>query len=653
MLNLDKYQTKAVMATEQNQLIVAGAGAGKTRTIVAKINYLLQLGIMAVRILAITFTNKAADEMKKKVAYEVGNETARLLKIGTFHSIMLMIIRKYAKELYDADDISVYDEHETTTIIKNIITKLGYDGKVYKPSAVAGRISWAKNNCISPSIYRDSANIIEEDAENNLGNIYKIYEEYEKSLLSCHATDFDGILFYTYKLLSQNEDIAEEVSSSLDYILIDEYQDTNKIQNEIIKILSRKAYIIAVGDDAQNIYSFRGADIGNMLNFQNIFLGAEVYTLNQNYRSTDKIVAAANSLIAKNKNQIKKDVFSTLKSQSKVDIVRYLTDRDEAREICNQIKEWKRGNYVNYKDIAILYRTNALSRAMEEELNRQDIPYTVNQGISYYDRKEIKNVTCYLRLIVNAWDDEAFKRIINYPKRGLGSKAVEELERAAVNFNVPLLYAADSARKFHIDLPEKKLETLESFAAAIEELSWKVRTDSPSELINETLEKFNIYKAILEEEDGDKRLNNVNELFSSSESYAEENQGNLSDYIQTLSLKCKKDENQEDRVNLMTIHASKGLEFKGVFVIGMEEGVFPSDKSSHSPKELEEERRLAYVAMTRAIYYLNMSGVNSRYIYGEQKISKESRFLREIDGNFCNHVDYTKTDTIEDEYVFK
>lgn len=653
MMNLDKYQTKAVMATNQNQLIVAGAGAGKTRTIVAKINYLLQLGVQAVRILAITFTNKAADELKRKVAYEVGNEITRLLKIGTFHSMMLSIVRKYSKDIFGSEDISVYDEHETATIIKNIVVKFGYDGKVYKASVIADRISWAKNNCISPSMYQESEEIVKKDMENNLGDIYKIYEEYERNLIHCHATDFDGILYHTYKMLSENEEIAKEVSSSFEYILIDEYQDTNRVQNEIIKILSRKAYVVAVGDDAQNIYSFRGADVENMLNFQNTFPNAKVYTLNQNYRSTDKIVSVANSLIAKNQHQIKKNVFSTLESDTKVDITRYLTDRDEAKEICNQIKGWKRNNYIKYKDIAILYRTNALSRTMEEELNRQNIPYVVNQGISYYDRKEIKDVLCYLRLIVNAWDDEAFKRIVNYPKRGLGSKAIEELERVAAKCNVPLLYAADNARNFHVDLSEKKLETLESFAAAIEGLFWKVRTSKPSDIINETLEKFNLYQTILEEEDGDKRISNVNELFSSSESYAEDNQGNLADYIQTLNLKCKKDENQEDRVNLMTVHASKGLEFSGVFVIGMEEGIFPSNKSSHSPKELEEERRLAYVAMTRAIYYLNLSGANSRYIYGEQKIAKESRFLNEIDRNFCNHVDYTKTDAVEDGYLFK
>lgn len=653
MISLDKNQTKAVMVTAKHQLIVAGAGAGKTRTIVAKIQYLLQLGIMAARIMAITFTNKAADELKRKVAYEVGNETTSLLKIGTFHSVMLAILNRYARVIMDAEELSIYDEKETKTIIKNIVAKYGYDSKVYNVSVIAERISWAKNKCLNATKYMESTDILEEDIKNNLGEMAKIYDSYQKELYRYHATDFDGILLHVYELLLNHDDIAQEVSSSIDYILVDEYQDTNKVQNEIIKILAKRAYVIAVGDDSQNIYSFRGANVKNMIDFQSIFPNSQIYTLSQNYRSTDKIVAGANSLINHNKNQIKKNVFSNLESSVKIDITRYLTDKDEARAICSLLKEWKRGNFVQYKDIAILYRTNALSRCIEEELNRNGIPYVVNQGIGYYDRKEVKDVLAYLRLICNAWDDEAFKRIINYPKRGFGSKAIEEIERVAVKCNIPMLYVADSAKKLRIDLSEKKLDVLETFASDIEELSWRVKTSRPSGLIEETLEKFCLNETIMKEEDGDKRIRNIGELFSSSEAFAESYRGDLSEYIQTLALKSKKDENEEDRVNLMTVHASKGLEFKGVFVIGMEEGVFPSDKSSNSPEELEEERRLAYVAMTRAIYYLNMSSVCSRLIYGERKIRKESRFLKEINFNFCNYVDYTKVDTEDEEYIFK
>lgn len=649
--DLNESQRKAVEYIDGPSLVIAGAGSGKTRVLTYKIAYLLQQGKDLDSLLVLTFTNKAAREMVERIRKMYGEKFAERQKyMGTFHSVFARILHIEANNLGFSCDFSIYDESDSCSLIKTILKEMGLDERTYKPKVIHAVISNAKNNLIGPSEYM--AEHIEDNTQIGyrsgilLKNVAKIYKIYSERCLKANAMDFDDLLYYTYKLF-KNELICQKYANFFKYILVDEYQDTNMVQQRILLLLLNKMTskkICAVGDDSQSIYSFRGANIDNILSFQKEFKGAKLFKLEQNYRSTQSIVEAANSLIKHNSNQIPKDVYS---KNDKGECLLYkpaYSDKEEALIVCREIKKIKRQDDCQYSDFAILYRTNAQSRSFEEELRKQSIPYRIYGGLSFFQRKEIKDIIAYFRLVANPDDEEAFKRIINYPVRGIGSTTVAKIAACAFQHKVSFWEIVTSPEFYGLSVNKGTLTKLENFRLLISGFVEKASRMNVYDLGDAIIKESGISADIF---NGDKdpdnlsRQENLEEFLGGMQNFVEErreegreDETTLSDYLQDVALLTdldSKGDDNEPRVSLMTIHASKGLEFATVFVVGLEENIFPSPIASTTLRELEEERRLLYVAITRAEKHCVLTSAKNRFRYGKIEFGNPSRFLNEID----------------------
>lgn len=656
MNDLNEIQKQAVLYNSGASLIVAGAGSGKTRVLTYKIAYLLQNGVDPYKIMALTFTNKAAKEMKERIAQLVGKEEADKIKMGTFHSVFAQILKFECYEIGWNSRFSIYDEADCRNLIKDIIQELSIENDKYKPANVHQRISMAKNNLINPDDYTNDKAIQEEDVKAKMQMIGTIYSMYQNRLKIANAMDFDDLLFNTFKLFSEKPIVSKYYQDKYDFVLVDEFQDTNYVQMQILlQLCSNKNNLYAVGDDAQSIYGFRGANINNILSFQATFKNAQVFKLEQNYRSTQNIVSAANSLIHQNINQIPKNVFSQGDKGDKVHFIQLPTDRDEAWFLMHELKAIMRAEGCRYSDFTFLYRNNAQSRCIEEALMRDGIPYIVHGGISFFQRKEVKDVMAYLRLTCNCDDNEAFKRVINFPPRGIGNVTIQKIKDRATTLNVPMLHVAGEPEAFKLNVSSKTKEKLKEFANKINEYALKVTTLDAETFANELVNDFGVYEYLNGvPTDGITKINNVNEIFSSIQTFMEmrkkENRNDeifIYNYLQDVALLADEQMTEDtDRVNLMTIHASKGLEFDSVFIVAIEEGIFPSSRTASSVLELEEERRLMYVAMTRAKKHLFLTCAKKRWLYGEMQENKPSRFINDIDPSYID--DMTENDGQDD-----
>lgn len=659
MNELSKIQKEAVVYCDGPELIVAGAGSGKTRVLTYKIAYLIAAGIKPERIMALTFTNKAAKEMKDRLAGMIGEDEADKIQMGTFHSVFAKILKEEAYFLGYNSRFTIYDEADSRNVLKSIIKEMQFDKQEYKPSKIAARISMAKNNLISAEDYSKIQMILEEDTKNKIQYCGEIYKKYQDQLKSSNAMDFDDLLQLVYTLFKDKVAIRMKYQDTFDYILVDEFQDTNVAQMEVLKQLClRKQNLVVVGDDAQSIYSFRGANINNILMFTTIFLKAKTFKLEQNYRSSSNIVAAANSLIHHNVAQIEKNVFSTKQSGELVHYLPFYTDRNEAEYISQSIREVKRVEQCPYSNITILYRNNALSRCIEEALMKYKVPYIIHGSISFYQRKEIKDMISYFKLIANPADDEAFSRSIQYPKRGIGNKSLELIKLAAEKYKVPMLYIAAEPSYFGLKVSDEVKKKLKYFAHKILKYSQEEYETEGDDMANKILEEFNLYEALNNGKEEDvAKINNINELMSSIESYVAQRKDEgrrdeifLHNFLQDIALLAEEQETkQEDAVNLMTIHASKGLEFNTIYVAGLEENIFPSKKTSTSSQELEEERRLLYVAITRAEKRCFLTSAKKRWLYGEDQRNEPSRFIQEIDEKYMETIDPYEVDPEEED----
>lgn len=658
--DLNDEQRSAAECTEGPVLIVAGAGSGKTRTLTYRIAHLMESGVDPFNILSLTFTNKAAKEMKERIVSLVGKKASNIW-MGTFHSVFSKILRIEAERLGYLNSFTVYDSNDSKALIKTILKEHNLDEKTYNKSFVLGRISMAKSNLISPQNYLDNAQYVSEDRAMNKPYIGEIYKEYNLRLRRAMAMDFDDLLFNMNVLLRDFPDLLLKYQEKFKYILVDEYQDTNFSQYYIIKKLSaRYRNICVVGDDAQSIYAFRGANIRNILDFKKDYSDAHFFKLEQNYRSTKNIVNAANSVIEKNLGKIEKKVWTDNDEGRKINYRECDSDKEEAKWIVRTIVDRIKSENASYKDFAILYRTNQQSRSLEESLRFMNIPYRIYSGTSFYDREEIKDVLAYFRLVVNNFDDEAFNRIINFPTRGIGDTTLNKLKIVAGENNVSLFEAASNLLD-KCDISTRTANSIEDFITMIRSLSVNLAKDDAFELGTKILASSRIIKYWKENEEpgSEDRINNIEELINAIQAFVESEEDSLLDeasgeevalnnktldvFIQQVSLMSEtdRDDNGEvDRVSLMTIHASKGLEFPYVFVAGMEENLFPSVLSIGSRKELEEERRLFYVAMTRAKKELALSCAETRYRNGQMNFNEKSRFLEDIDSSF-----------LSDEYV--
>lgn len=642
---LNENQRQAVEYIDGPSLVIAGAGSGKTRVLTYKIAYLLQKGLSPYSILSLTFTNKAAREMKDRVGAMVGEQLSRRLWMGTFHSIFARILRTEAERIGYKRDFTIYDTADSKSLIKTIIKGMGLDEKIYKPALILGRISSAKNALISPAAYSSNKELIEYDRHSRIPMLRDIYTSYWSRCFHAGAMDFDDLLFYTNILFRDNPDILEKYRKHFQYILVDEYQDTNFSQHLIIKQLAQgHGRICVVGDDAQSIYSFRGADIDNILQFKSQFPGCKVFTLNQNYRSTQNIVNAANSLIDKNKQQIKKTVFSEKEEGEKIEVISAYSDIEESNIVSNKLHDLRFLQQYQYKDFAILYRTNAQSRVFEEALRKRNIPYRIYGGLSFYQRKEIKDVIAYLRLIVNNADEEAFKRIINYPVRGIGNTSLSKITEAAEKFGVSLWQAAFNPLEYNINITGKASTSLSQFKEMMDGFIERRETDSAYDIAYSIIKETGIAKEFAQDKTPENlsRQENLQELLTGIHEFCTEKieEGDefptTANFLSQVSLMTDQDTDKNadaDKVTLMTVHAAKGLEFKNVFVVGLEEGLFPSFRSE-SEREIEEERRLFYVAITRAEDNCIITYAKSRFRNGQSELSNPSRFLKDIDKEF-------------------
>lgn len=644
---LNEPQRKAVVNTEGASLVIAGAGSGKTRVLTYRIAHLLKKGIPPYNILALTFTNKAAREMKERIADIAGKIAGSQLWMGTFHSIFARILRTEAAAIGYTRSYTIYDSADSKSLLRTIIKDLRLDAKVYKVGEVLSRISKAKNNLISPAAYAANAGFIEQDKNRKQARIVDIYARYSRKCLKANAMDFDDILVNTNILLKNNPQILAKYQDIFRYILVDEYQDTNHAQYLIIKMLAHKyKNICVVGDDAQSIYSFRGANISNILNFKNDYKNYQIFKLEQNYRSTQNIVEAANSVIAKNRRQIKKRVFSENESGNKIGLLENLTDREEGLLVTNLILDTHLRDHHLFSDFAILYRTNAQSRIFEESLRKRNIPYRIYGGLSFYQRKEIKDLLSYFRLIVNQNDDEALKRIVNFPRRGIGNLTLSRLEQVSENQQQSIWQSILKLNQQPAGINKGTIKKLHEFAALIQSFAKKLVKEDAYTLAQEVAKKTNILKLLYEDKapEGVSRYENVQELLNGIQTFvSSENPDNeflgLENFLEDVALLTdadKDDEENKERVSLMTVHAAKGLEFKNVFVVGLEEELFPSGMSTGSQQELEEERRLFYVAITRAELNLWLSYAKNRFRWGDLKTSTVSRFVREIDPRYLD-----------------
>lgn len=658
---LNESQQLAVTYINGPQLVIAGAGSGKTRVLTYKIAYLIEQGMMAWNILALTFTNKAANEMKERIGNLVGHDTARKIQMGTFHSVFSRILRTEAELLGYTAGFTIYDEADSRSLLKTIVKELGLDDKIYKPAAIHSVISNAKNHLISPQDYAANQKLIKRDLNNRHPELHRIYNSYVQRCRKANAMDFDDLLVLTYRLLNEHEEVRQKYIGHFNYVLVDEYQDTNYVQQCIVWLLTKDhRRICVVGDDAQSIYGFRGANIDNILNFQQLYEDAKLFKLEQNYRSTQRIVQAANSLIKHNERQIPKEVFSKNEEGNKLIFKPVYSDKEEAVVVCKDIKYIVRQEQTEYNDFAILYRTNAQSRSFEEEMRKQNIPYRIYGGLSFYQRKEIKDIIAYFRLVVNPNDEEAFKRIINYPTRGIGNTTLQKIAVAAQDNGISFWQVIANPATFLATINKGTLTKILNFRELIEGYISKKDTTNAFELGREIIKTSGIIAEIYSTNDpeGLARQENVDELLAGLQDFTEEkreegftNQWFLTDYLQDVALltDLDSDDGSENKVSLMTVHAAKGLEFSTVFIVGLEENIFPSPLSTNSLRELEEERRLLYVAITRAEKHCILTAAKNRWRYGKMEFDTPSRFLKDIDTRF---IQIEKEGSAESDYSF-
>jgi DNA helicase-2/ATP-dependent DNA helicase PcrA len=643
---LNENQLDAVLYNEGPSLVIAGAGSGKTRVLTYKIAYLLKNGISPYNILALTFTNKAAREMKSRIAGIVGEGTARRLWMGTFHSVFSRILRRESERIGFRSDFTIYDAQDSRNLIKAIIKEKGLDDKVYKPASIQSRISNAKNALITPDKYEKDREILANDAFMRKGRTYEIYTGYWNRCKTAGVMDFDDLLLYTYLLFSNHPDVVERYRNHFRFVLVDEYQDTNSVQHEIVRQLAATHHrVCVVGDDAQSIYSFRGANIGNILHFRETYPESKLFKLEQNYRSTQTIVNAANSLIKKNKQQIPKTIFSQKTAGEKIQVITAYSDYEEGYNVASRIVEMRMLHQYDYKDFAILYRTNAQSRIFEESLRKINIPYRIYGGLSFYQRKEVKDLIAYMRLISNPDDEEALKRIINYPSRGIGDTTLNKIITAASTHEVSLWEVLSHPINYQLNINAGTANKLEGFKTIIHQFIEKSRIQNAYELGSVLVKETGLMNELYTDKtpEGLSRVQNVEELINSLYEFVsvrleEANPDvKVSDFLAEISLLTDQDTDRDEnasRVFMMTVHSAKGLEFKNVFVVGMEDNLFPMEMSTHNPEELEEERRLFYVAITRAEENAILTYAKSRFRNGQPELCTPSRFIRDIDREY-------------------
>ncbi len=643
LTQLNDSQRVAVEYCDGASLVIAGAGSGKTRVLTYKIAWLLQQGMAPWQILALTFTNKAAREMKERIGRLVGEEQARYLQMGTFHSVFARILRAEADKLGYNSNFTIYDQTDARSLVKTIIKEMGLDDKVYKPSSVADRISMAKNHLLLPQAYQQSS-WAADDASQKRPQVSNIYIRYAERCRQANAMDFDDLLVQTWILFKNHEDVRRKYVEKFQFVLVDEYQDTNYAQQQIVyQLTQERQKVCVVGDDAQSIYSFRGANIDNILNFQSLYNDAKLFKLEQNYRSTQLIVQAANSLIRRNERQIPKNVFSKNEHGERLQLKPAYSDREEAMIVTQDIKRLKANDRCSWSDFAILYRTNSQSRSFEEQMRKDGIPYRIYGGLSFYQRKEIKDVIAYFRLIANPNDEEAFKRIINYPARGIGDTTVGKIIQTAQAYGVSLWQVIKEPGLFPMDVSKGTMTKLQNFRQLIEGWIERLQTEDAYTLGHDIIMNSGISKDIYSGRNPEdlSRQENLEEFLGGMqdfvESRKEEDMGDeiyLPDFLQEVALLTDLDSDEgdsNDKVVLMTIHAAKGLEFPTVFVVGLEENIFPSPMCTNSMRELEEERRLLYVAITRAEKHCILTCAQNRFRYGRMEYDTPSRFIRDID----------------------
>jgi len=645
---LNESQREAVLYCDGPSLVIAGAGSGKTRVLTYKIAWLLQQGMRPWQILALTFTNKAAREMKDRIGRLVGDEQARYLQMGTFHSVFARILRAEAEHIGFNANFTIYDQSDARSLVKAIIKEMQLDDKVYKPASVADRISMAKNHLMLPQQYQQSA-WASDDAQQKRPQVSHIYIRYAERCRQANAMDFDDLLVQTFLLFKSHEDIRQKYVEKFQFVLVDEYQDTNFAQQAIVYQLTKeRQQVCVVGDDAQSIYSFRGANIDNILNFQSQYTGSKLFKLEQNYRSTQLIVQAANSLIRRNERQIPKNIYSKNEHGERLQLKPAYSDKEEAMIVTQDIMRIKRKEHGNWSDFAILYRTNAQSRSFEEQMRKDGIPYRIYGGLSFYQRKEIKDVIAYFRLVANPNDEEAFKRIVNYPSRGIGDTTISKIIQTAQAYGVSLWQVIKEPVLFPMDVSKGTMTKLQNFRELIEGWMGRMTTEDAYVLGHDIIMNSGISKDIYSGRNPEdiSRQENLEEFLSGMqdfvESRREEDMGDqvyLPDFLQEVALLTDLDSDDgdsNDKVTLMTIHSAKGLEFPTVFVVGLEENIFPSPMCTNSMRELEEERRLLYVAITRAEKHCILTCAQNRWRYGRMEYDTPSRFIRDIDSNLLD-----------------
>ena len=643
---LNAAQLSAVRYLDGPSLVIAGAGSGKTRVLTYKIAYLLENGYEPWSILALTFTNKAAGEMKERIAARVGETAASMLWMGTFHSVFSKILRSEAHHIGYNPQFTIYDQSDSRSLVKSIIKEMQLDDKTYKPNAVAERISAAKSRLISPFDYENDEGLRSDDRNAKIPSVYDIYKRYNERCRLANAMDFDDLLVNTYRLFKDFPDVLNKYAERFRYVLVDEYQDTKYVQGYIVWQLTqaRKA-ICVVGDDAQSIYSFRGANIGNILGFTQRYEGAKIFKLEQNYRSTKMIVNAANSLIANNREQIKKSVFSDRGEGEPLLLYTAHSDYEEGEIVANKINELRNREGLKYSDFAILYRTNAQSRIFEEAFRKRSLPYKIYGGLSFYQRKEIKDIIAYFRLICNYADEEAFKRVINFPARGIGDKTLQKVKDAAVQYGVSFWSVVSDPVRVGLSVTKGTLSKLQAFVALIERFSGYAAEKNALDVARLVLQESGVLKELGSDNsvEGKSRQENVQELMSGIADFVDmrREEGNINDklvdFLAEVSLVSDLDARDDDdgnHITLMTIHSAKGLEFSTVFIVGLEEDLFPNQCAKSSLREMEEERRLFYVAITRAKDHCILSAAQSRYKYGQFNYCSPSCFIKELDSRF-------------------
>ncbi|MBT9845116.1 MULTISPECIES: ATP-dependent helicase [Barnesiella] len=655
--SLNDQQREAVLYTDGPELVIAGAGSGKTRVLTYKIAHLLQMGYPPYRLLALTFTNKAANEMKERIAALVGTETAQRLWAGTFHSIFSRILRANADRLGYRHDFTIYDASDSLSLIKSIIRELQLDDKTYKPTTVQTIISQAKNDLTDPQAYARNRERVEWDTRSKRPLIHKIYQRYQQRCSVSGVMDFDDLLLNTNILFRDHPDVLQHYRNLFAYILVDEYQDTNFAQHHIVSQLGKDHnHICVVGDDAQSIYSFRGANIHNILGLSKEFPGLKIFKLERNYRSTQNIVNTANSLIAKNKEQIPKQVFSEKEQGNKVQVISAYSDFEEGFIVSNRIAEMRLTTHCDYNDFAVLYRTNAQSRELEEALRERNIPYRIYGGMSFYQRKEIKDAIAYFRLTINPDDEEALKRVINYPARGIGNTTLSKLIERAHSQESSIWKVISDPIGHNLAVNNGTLNKLKTFKDLIDELRYEADKKNTPELAETIIKRSGIWGEISSDRTPENinRQENIEELLNGVRKFcvgrkeAGEEQTSLSDFLAKISLATDQDngdETEQDKVTLMTVHASKGLEFKQVFIVGVEEDLFPSAMSKNSEREIEEERRLLYVAITRAGENCTLTYALSRYRNGQTVFPSPSRFIKDLDSRYVDMPVQTKQES--------